>query len=131
MRKLMVLTLLASALLLFSTPHTANSCTDWDQDGVCAPYDCNDFNPTVGYDGDYDGDGYTVCSGDCMDDDPTVHRCGNVHQYFPVYYNPPEQPCQSGYNLHTNYFHCYSTGYCDPQPFMQTDEPYFRDCILY
>ncbi|HEX8634838.1 MAG TPA: hypothetical protein VF703_11885 [Pyrinomonadaceae bacterium] len=134
MRAILCLALMFGALLLFpSAPAPVSGCTDYDQDGVCAPIDCNDFNPTIAYDGDDDGDGFTVCQGDCADDDPTIHKCKDSLRQYPVFYNPPEQPCQSGYTLTTQLFHCYTqpdgTRICDPEPFYQYDSPFLRDCF--
>jgi hypothetical protein len=123
------------ALLLSGTTRTASSCSDYDQDGVCPPTDCNDFNPTINYDGDYDGDGVTVCQGDCMDDDPTVLKCGEIHREYPVIYSPPEQPCRQGYTVTTSLHNCwygdFGQLYCDTTPFYEYDTNYLRDCYPY
>lgn len=128
--------LLVGAVLVFGS-NSASSCTDWDEDGVCAPNDCNDFNPTVGYNGDDDGDGVTICQGDCDDSDPAnMDKCaGNMFQMYPVFYNPPDQPCRQGYTVQYSYHYCryeLENGNwvwkCDTEPFFQFTTNYLRDC---
>lgn len=131
----LALLMMMGALLLSTGMRPVSSCTDWDEDSVCAENDCNDFNPTVGYDGDNDGDGSTVCQGDCADDDPTILRCGDVLRMYPVYYYPPEQPCREGYTITTKLYNCwygdFGVKYCDTQPYYQYDTNYLRDCYPY
>jgi hypothetical protein len=128
--------LLVGVVLVFGS-NPASSCTDWDEDGVCATSDCNDFNPSVGYNGDDDGDGVTICQGDCDDSDPSnLNKCaGNMFQMYPVFYNPPDQPCQQGYTVQYSYHYCrYElingawVWKCDTQPFFQFTTNYLRDC---
>ena len=84
MRLMLCLALLTIlGLVLLSGTNSANGCTDWDEDGVCAANDCNDYNPTILYDGDNDNDGFTVCEGDCDDSDPSIHKCGSIFQIIP------------------------------------------------
>jgi hypothetical protein len=131
---MMCLTLLVmiGVVLLFTDTRSASGCTDWDEDGVCAEWDCNDFNPSVLYDGDNDGDGFTVCSGDCDDDDPSIHHCGEIYRMYPVYYQPPEQPCREGFTVTTKLYNCWydecGVKYCDTEPYYQYDTDYLRDC---
>lgn len=137
MRSILCLALLTTmgALLLSTNMRPAGGCTDWDQDYVCAASDCNDSNPTVGYDGDYDGDGFTVCEGDCMDDDPAIHKCGEVRRVYPIFYNPPEAPCKEGYTITTKLYECwydaFGVKHCATQPYYQYDTNYLRDCFPY
>lgn len=134
MKLMMCLTVLVmiGVVVLFTDTRPASGCTDWDEDGVCAENDCNDFNPTVGYDGDADGDGSTVCQGDCADDDPSILRCGEVFRMYPVFYNPPEQPCSEGYTITTKLFNCWpqpdGTLCCEATPFYEYDTNYLRGC---
>ena len=131
----LTLLVMMGVVLLFSDMRPVSSCTDWDEDGVCAAYDCNDFNPTVGYDADADGDGVTVCQGDCDDGGAAnIDRCySDPPQYYPVYYNPPEQPCRKGYTLTTKFHRCWydSCGvlWCETQPYYQYDSPWLKDCF--
>ena len=130
MKMILCLALLLGAFLLFPGSRPVNGCSDWDQDGVCAEVDCNDFNPTVNYDGDDDGDGFTVCQGDCADDDPTIHKCQESHRMYPVIYNPPEQPCHSGYMLWRARYSCeLPANNVINCTFLWSDEaPFLRDC---
>lgn len=130
MKTVLCLALMLSALLLFPSPRPVTGCADWDQDWVCADVDCNDANPTVGYDGDEDGDGFTVCQGDCADDDPTVHKCAESHRMYPVFYNPPEQPCQSGYILRRSRYACDPpvSGVVNCTLLWSDESPFLRDC---
>ena len=127
---LMLLTILG--LVLLSGTKSANGCTDWDEDSVCAPYDCNDYNPTIGYDGDNDNDGFTVCEGDCDDSDTSIHKCGSIFQMYPVIYNPPDQPCREGFTVTTKLYNCWidanGVKHCDAQPYYTYDTDYLRDC---
>src|SRR5690242_242399 len=108
MRSVLCVTIfLTIGLVLVLGPKPVNSCTDWDEDGVCASSDCNDYNPAVGYDGDNDGDGVTVCQGDCEDSDPSILKCGEIFRMYPVIYQPPEQPCHEGFTVTTKYFNCW------------------------
>jgi hypothetical protein len=134
MRLFLCLALFAMmGVLLFSTgTRPVSGCTDYDQDGVCPPADCNDFNPTISYDGDFDNDGVTVCQGDCMDDDPTILKCKESHKQYPIFYNPPEENCTSGFTVTTQLFHCWTQPdgslLCETTPFYQYDTNYLRNC---
>ena len=133
MRKVLCLALVLAALIPFAGSRPVAGCSDWDEDGVCAENDCNDFNPTVGYNGDADQDGIAVCQGDCDDGDASnVDKCMGFLQMYPVIYQPPEQPCRDGFIITTSFFNCwidaYGTRICETQPFYQYDTPYLRDC---
>jgi hypothetical protein len=120
------------ALLLSGNSRSAIAFADYDQDGVPAGPDCNDFNPTIAYDADDDLDGFTICQGDCADDDPTIHKCAESHRQYPVIYNPPETPCHTGFTVHTKAYHCWyvcGVQFCESEPFMEYDTDYLKDCF--
>ena len=130
----LALLIMMGALLLSTSTRPVGGCTDWDEDGVCAASDCNDFNPTVGYNDDADADGVTVCQGDCDDGDAAnIDRCGGVHRMYPVFYEPPEQPCREGYTLTTKVYRCWYDAFgvlqCETEPYYQYDSPWLRDCF--
>ena len=58
MRLILCLTLLTIMGLVLLSDRSAKGCTDWDEDGVCVPYDCNDYN-----------------------------TCGSIYQMYPVIYH--------------------------------------------
>ncbi len=45
---------------------------DGYQDAACGGDDCDDSDPTLNGD-DVDGDGYSICTGDCALEDPSIH----------------------------------------------------------
>jgi hypothetical protein len=130
----LALLMMMGVLLFSANTRPVSGCTDWDEDGVCGSSDCNDYNPNIGYNGDSDGDGLTVCQGDCDDGDPAnTDKCmTNIFQVYPVFYEPPQQPCRQGYTITTTVYEC------DYNPITlqwecwqsyQYDTPYLRDCF--
>jgi hypothetical protein len=72
MKKILCLLLVLVALLTYTPPRAvvAQSCWsgDWDGDGTCAIYDCDDTDPAI-----------------------TITECKLSRQQYPVIYNPPSK----------------------------------------
>lgn len=135
MRKVLLLALIIAAILPIVGSRPAAGCTDWDQDGVCAYFDCDDNNPEIGYDGDYDGDGVTICEGDADDTDLyNINRLSallSAMYTYPMYYHYPEQ-CTQGFTITTKLYECsIINGYrsCLSFPYYQYDTSYLKTCF--
>jgi len=75
MRLILCLTLLTiMGLVLLSDTRSAKGCTDWDEDGVCAPYDCDDYN-----------------------------KCGSIYQMYQVIYHRLTNLADRGSRLLQNF----------------------------
>jgi hypothetical protein len=139
MRKFLFLALfaVAGAVLLSAGGRRANAdCPDFDNDGVCNLFDCDDFNAQITNNGDVDadGDGFTVCMGDCQDDDPAIQLCRRVIDK--TQYDPQPLPNQGntgcGYTIHHSFYHCIilhdGTRLCDAQPLWGYNETVLNNC---
>jgi hypothetical protein len=140
MRKILFLALftaIGTALLFAGNRPAAADCLDYDHDGVCHFMDCDDFNPEITNNGDVDadGDGFTVCMGDCADDDPTIQFClRTVTKTAPnivPFYTVPADNC-GGLTVHHSFYHCLiypdGTKKCEDQPFWTYDEDILSNC---
>ena len=74
MRLILCLTLLTIMGLVLLSDRSAKGCTDLDEDGVCAPYDCNDYN-----------------------------KCGSIDQMYPVIYHRLTSLADRGSRLLQNF----------------------------
>jgi hypothetical protein len=140
MRKILYLALLTmmSALVLFANnrPATAD-CVDFDNDGVCSFLDCDDFNPNITNNGDVDedGDGFTVCMGDCDDGDPAVQFCLRTiiktDPHRVPFYTVPSENC-GGLTIHHEFYRCTidpaGSKCCETTPFWTYDEEVLKNC---
>jgi hypothetical protein len=97
MKKTLCLLFVLVAFLVYTPSRPAGAQTscwsgDWDADGTCAIYDCDDYDPTI-----------------------TITECKLSRQQYPVIYNPPESTCRGGVRV----TRCFPNGYCYEEIYLQ------------